>query len=222
MTMRALACMLLAALLGLAGCSSTVFQSLPSGASTDCDPAWPGRWQPVGSDASQPKDAVEIGADCRTATVKGETKPLHLTLVDTGKARYLQLHNDSGEPDCIGPGKSRCGAALLRYEREGDTIRIYDADHAKIAAAIKDKQIDGYTERSGMRECPASSESEKIDEGKCTPGEVYRNYVAGDGKRIARLLRQHPEYFAREPLMILQRVPADAPVAPAPTPPPER
>ena len=211
MTVRALCCVLLLALLGVAGCSTTVFQSLPTGASTDCDPAWPGRWQPVatGSDEMKPKDALEISADCRTATVKGEAKPMHLTLVDTGKARYLQLHNDSGEPDCIGPGKSRCGASLLRYERDGDSIRLYDPDHAKVAAAIKAGKIEGYSEHPDAKELKSSEP-------------VYRNFVAGDGKRIEKLLRQHPEYFTREPLMILQRVPADAPTEPASTPTPEQ
>ena len=217
--MARLSCLaLLALLLGLAGCSTTVFQSLPEGSSTDCDPAWPGRWQPVASadEAVKPKDAVEFSADCRTATVKGEAKPVRLTRVDTGKARYLQLHNDSGEPDCIGPGKTRCGAVLLRYEREGDIIRIYDVDHAKVAAAINGKKIDGHTINSGMRECPASQESEKVDEKKCTPGDMVNNYIAGDGKRIAKLLRKHPEFFTGEPLMVLRRAPAEAPPATEP------
>lgn len=192
--------LLLALLLGLAGCSTTVFQSLPIGATTDCDPAWPGRWQPLatGNDAIKPKDAVEISADCRTATIKGEAKPMRLTLIDTGKARYLQLHNDSGEPDCIGPGKTRCGAVLLRYERDGDTIRIYDPDHARVATAIKAGKIEGFSER------PDSG-------GLKTSEPVYRNYIAGDGKRITKLLRKHPEFFAGEPLMVLRRAPAQIP-----------
>ncbi len=199
--------LLLALLLGLAGCSTTVFQSLPTGTTTDCDPAWPGRWQPVATsgEAMKPQGALEVSADCRTATVKGEAKPMRLTLVDTGKARYLQLHNDSGEPDCIGQGKTRCGAVLLRYERDGDTIRIYDPDHAKVAAAIKGKKIEGFSERP--------------DSGALKTSEpVYRNFIAGDGKRIAKLLRRHPEFFASEPLMVLQRAPADAPADAAPTP----
>ena len=193
-------------LLGLAGCSTTVFESLPSGATTDCDPAWPGHWQPMATQPgeTQRQGVVEISADCRTATTKGEARPMRLTLVDTGKARYLQLHNDSGEPDCIGDGKAHCGAALLRYQRDGDTIRLYDADHAKVAAAIKGKKVDGHTERADGKELKTSEPT-------------FRNFVAGDGKRIARLLRKHPEWFAGEPLMVLRRVPADA-VPPTATP----
>ena len=204
--MHRLACLgLLALLLGLAGCSTTVFESLPTGSTTDCDPAWPGRWEPVGTadDPMKPQGVVEIAADCRSATTKGETKPVHLTLIDTGAGQYLQLHNDSGKPDCVGEGNKRCGAALLRYERDGDSMRLYDADHAWIAAAIKAKKIDGHSERADTK-------------GMKTKEPTYNNFIAGDGKRIAKLLRQHPQLFVREPLMILRRVPAgDAPTVDA-------
>lgn len=198
--MHRLACLgLLGLLLGLTGCSTTVFESLPTGATTDCDPAWPGRWEPVGTDDDpmKPQGVVQLAADCRSATTKGETKPVHLTLIDTGADRYLQLHNDSGKPDCIGDGNTHCGATLLRYERDGDTMRLYDADHAWIAAAIKAKKIDGYSARGDTQ-------------GLKTKEPVYRNFIAGDGKRIAMLLRKHRDMFAREPLVILRRAPADA------------
>ncbi|MEG2940681.1 MAG: hypothetical protein RR969_03755 [Thermomonas sp.] len=198
--MPRLACIaLLALLLGLAGCSSTVFQSLPTGSTTDCDPAWPGRWEPVASanDDMKPQGAVEIAADCRSATIKGERKPIRLTLIDTGNARYLQVHNDSGKPDCVGPGNTRCGATLLRYENDGDTMRLYDADHAWIAAAIKGKKIDGTSTRPDTK-------------GLKTSEPTYNNFIAGDAKAIAKLLRKHPQLFTREPLLVLRRVAADA------------
>ena len=197
---------LLALLLGLGGCSTTVFESLPTGTSTDCDPAWPGRWEPVGSsnDDMKPQGVVEIAADCRSATTKGETKPVHLTLIETRTGQYLQLHNDSGKPDCVGPGNTRCGAALLRYERDGDTMRLYDADHAWIAAAIKAKKIEGTSTRPDTQ-------------GLKTKEPTYNNFIAGNPDRIAKLLRKHPQLFTREPLMVLRRVPADATSAtPAP------
>jgi hypothetical protein len=197
MNMR-LAGLLIAAALGVAGCSTTVFESLPAGIATDCDPAWPGLWRPDAGDGdATPKRAVEIAADCRSATSDGERKSMHLTLVDTGQARYLQVHNDSGAPDCIGQGTRRCGVALLRYEREGDTIRIFDADHARIATAIKDGEVAGYSDDADQA-------------GTKTRDPVHRNFVAGDATRIARLLRRHPEFFAGEPLAVLRRVPADA------------
>ena len=210
--MQRLACLgLLAMLLGLAGCSSTVFESLPTGSTTDCDPAWPGRWEPVGTadDPMKPQDVVEIAADCRSATTKGETKPVHLTLIDTGAGQYLQLHNDSGKPDCVGDGNTRCGATLLRYERDGDTMRLYDADHAWIAAAIKAKKIDGHSERADTK-------------GLKTKEPTYRNFIAGDGKRIAKLLRKHAQLFTAEPLMVLRRAAADAAPAAEAAPAPAR
>ena len=197
---------LLALLLGLGGCSTTVFESLPTGTSTDCDPAWPGRWEPDASadDDMKPQGVVEIAADCRSATTKGETKPVHLTLIETRTGQYLQLHNDSGKPDCVGPGNTRCGAALLRYERDGDTMRLYDADHAWIAAAIKAKKIEGTSTRPDTQ-------------GLKTKEPTYNNFIAGNPDRNAKLLRKHPQLFAREPLMVLRRIPADATSAtPAP------
>lgn len=206
MSVRGLASMFLCAMLGLAGCSTTVFESLPAGTTTDCDPAWPGHWLPQATTTGEaPSQAsAEISADCHSVTSKGETKPLHLTLVDTGRERYLQVHNESGGPDCIGEGKAHCGWTLLRYEREGDVIRVYDPDHARIAAAIRAGKLAGY------------SEDDEASRDK-TSEPVFRNYVAGDGTQVARLLHRHPEYFARKSFMVLRRVaavaavPADSP-----------
>ena len=44
--MRALAALLLIAMLGVSGCSTTLFESLPTGASTGCDPAGRGAGNP--------------------------------------------------------------------------------------------------------------------------------------------------------------------------------
>ena len=198
--MHRMACLALLVLLsGIGGCSSTVFESIPNGTTTDCDPAWPGGWEPVGNadDDMKPQGVVQIAADCRSATTKGETKPVHLTLIDTRAGQYLQVHNDSGKPDCIGEGKTRCGTTLMRYERDGDTMRLYDADHAWIAAAIKAKKIDGYSTRADTK-------------GMKTKEPTYRNFIAGDGKRVEKLLRKHPQLFTSEPLLVLRRVPADA------------
>ena len=65
--MHAMQTLLLAALLGVGGCSTTVFESVPVGASTDCDPAWPGHWQPVAHARRwrpSPRIRLEISADC--------------------------------------------------------------------------------------------------------------------------------------------------------------
>lgn len=193
-----------ALLLGLAGCSTTVFESIPTGTTTDCDPAWPGLWQPVdtANDATKPKDVLEISPDCRIATTKNEAKPkpMHLTLIGTRAGRqYLQIHNDDGQPDCIGGGKTHCGYVLMRYERDGDTIRLYDPDHAKVAATINKGSIKGFSERADGKELKTSEP-------------VHRNFIAGDAGKIDKLLRQHPEIFNAQPFIVLHRV-ASAPPA---------
>lgn len=200
---------MLSLLLGLAGCSTTVFESLPTGTNTDCDPAWPGRWQPIdpSNDAKKPDDAVEIAADCRSAITKGERKPVHLTLVDTGTGRYLQMHNESGKPDCIGKDQALCGHVLFRYERDGGTIRLYDVDHARVATDIGRKKIRGHSERqdgSGVK----------------TDKPIHQNFIAGDGKHIATLLRRRPELFGSEPLLVLRRVSAEPATTGETAPPP--
>ncbi len=209
--------LLFAALLGLGGCSTTVFESIPVGSTTDCDPAWPGRWQPVAmpgdaageapGDATKPKDALEISADCRTATTKSENKPkpMHLTLIDSKAGQFLQVHNDNGEPDCIGGGKAHCGYVLLRYERDGDTIRLYDPDHAKVAAAIGKGSLKGFSERADGKELKTSEP-------------VHRNLIAGDAGEIERVLRQHRELFNPEPLVVLHRATDMPPSADAAAP----
>ncbi len=205
-----------ALLLGLAGCSTTVFESVPTGTATDCDPAWPGRWQPLAmaDDAGKPKDMLEISPDCRTATTKseGKPKPMHLTLIKTRAGQqYLQIHNDDGQPDCIGAGKAHCGYVLMRYEREGDTIRVYDPDHARVAAAVNKGSIKGFSERADGKELKTSEP-------------IHRNFLAGDPVKIEKLFRQHPEIFNAQPFIVLHRVtnppPADTtepaePVRPA-------
>ncbi len=187
--------LVLALLLGLNGCSTTVFESLPIGTTTDCDPAWPGRWLPVATaeNETKPEDVAEISADCSSVITKGEPKPFHVTLITNQTGQYLQVHNDSGEPDCIGEGKAHCGYALMRYERDGDTIRIYDPDHAKVAAAIAKGTLKGFSERPDDKQLKSSEPT-------------YRNFIGGDGKQIDKVLRQHPDLFGAEPLVVLQRV----------------
>lgn len=201
---RAAGVMMMALLLGLAGCSTSVFESIPTGSTTDCDPAWPGLWQPVTSpgDANKPQGTLEISADCRSATSKDDAKPkpLHLTLITTNTGQYLQVHNDDGNPDCIGDGKAHCGYVLVRYEREGDTIRLYDPDHARVANIIATGRIKGFSEPPDARQMKTSEPT-------------FRNFIAGNGRQVAKLLRQQPDLFVAEPLVILHRtdaIPTDA------------
>ena len=206
--MSRLASILLSALLlGLAGCSTTVFESMPTGHTTDCDPAWPGRWKPVAmpdDDPAKSKDVLEISADCRTATMKSDSKPkpLHLTLIDSKAGQFLQVNNDNGDPDCIGAGTSHCGYVLLRYERDGDIIRLYDPDHATAAVAIAKGSIKGYSAPDEQRQTKTS-----------TP--TYRNFVAGDAGIIENVLRRHPQLFNSKPMLVLRHLAAPATPKPA-------
>lgn len=195
-------------LLGLVACSTTLFESMPTGTTTDCDPAWPGRWQPVSmpDDATRPNDVLEISADCRTVSTKseGKSEPAHLVLINTTGGQFLQILNN-GDPDCIGQGKAHCGFSLLRYERDGDTIRVFDPDHAKVAAAINRGSIKGFSEPPDAKALKSSQPT-------------FRNFIAGDGKQIEKLLRQHPDLFVAEPRVVLQRLasaPTDIPDATA-------
>lgn len=189
-------------LLGLAGCSTTVFESLPVGTTTQCDPAWPGHWQAIPlKDTDGPGGTLDISPDCSTiiASDKGTPEPTHLSLVDTGHGQYLQLRDAGDKPRCVGKGKTHCGYMLLRYERDGDTIRLYDVDHAQVAAAIRSGTIQGY--------------SKPLDIGQKDSTPIHSNFIAGDPQRITRLLRDHPEVFEQKPFGPLKHV--AKPVAPA-------
>ena len=199
MTRRNAASLLLLLLLaGLAGCSMTVFESLPAGRATHCDPAWPGHWQRLPKhDPAPPPDTapLQILPGCRSVIANGEEKPLDLTLIDSGGRQYLRLKPGAG-PDCAGKGNTRCGLLLFRYDRDGDTIQLHEPDHAWVSAAIQRGDLEGYSAPIP----PEEVESE-------TP--LRRNFVAGDADRIAALLAQHP-FFDDAPLLLIRRVPAPA------------
>jgi len=199
MTCRNAASLLLLLLLaGLAGCSMTVFESLPAGAVTRCHPAWPGHWQRIPKDSQAlPPDAgaLEILPGCRSVIANGEEKPLDLTLIDAGGHQYLRFKPGEG-PDCAGEGRTRCGLLLFRYERNGDTISLYEADHAWVSAAIQRGDLEGYSAPIPTDEAKAESP-------------LRRNFVAGDADRIAALLARHP-FFDNQPLVRIRRVPAPA------------
>src|SRR5690606_9597657 len=84
-TVRLLAATLL--LLALSGCSMTVFESLPTGETTRCDPAWPGHWAQVksmsGKASEGSPEVIEIDATCSKSGKPGDTEPAPLLLVTT-------------------------------------------------------------------------------------------------------------------------------------------
>ena len=198
---------LLFVLFALTGCSTTVFESIPRGSMTDCDPAWPGRWKPLATSEipSTPKDTLDISTDCRNATIEGKTKPTNLSLIDTDRMQYLLIHNDNRSLDCIGSDGSHCGVILFRYVREGDTIKLFAPDHAKVAALIKAGKLQGFS-------APLQ------DKGLSTSAPNYQNFIAGDPEQIRKLLHKRSELFSSKPQIVLQRMPTIETPSNQPTP----
>ncbi len=204
--MRSILCCLLLTLPALlGGCSSTVFESLPEGTAVQCDPAWPGRWIPHDSDATDAgaPQIMEITSDCRNIVDAGKLKPLNVTLIRNAHGEFLDVRNDSNETDCVGENHTYCGHVLWRYQRDGDILRVYAPDHAKIAEAILQGRIGGYQSSNTGR---SDSDSDR----------VYRNFVAGNPQRISKILQEHPEFFVDTPSIELQRAPAVTPAENAP------
>ena len=205
-TLRLLASTLL--LLALSGCSMTVFESLPTGETTRCDPAWPGHWAQVksmsGKASEGSPEVIEIDATCSKSGKPGDTEPAPLLLVTTPDGRqYIDFMNEDGSQRCKPGAKDdakdgkKCGHMLLRYEHVGDEIRVYEVDHGKAAALIRGKKIRGETEQLAL--------PEESDPKKDKPEPVYFNIVAGDARRVDKVLRDTPELFASEPLMVMRR-----------------
>lgn len=203
--------LLLPMFLLLGGCSSSLFESLPAGTVSTCDPALPGPWTVISADSAAPNSlprSLEIAADCRTVFDEGQPKPVKANFVHSRAGNFVEALNDSGDLDCIGENRSHCGHFLLRYELVGSQLRLYMPDHARIAEALEHGQIQGY-------QPPPPDDPPQGQE------PVYRNFVAGDPEQIARVLAQHPEFFVAEPTTVLERghAAANPSAAPKPAPP---
>lgn len=206
--MRILSSLLLPCLLLLGGCSSSVFESLPAGNVSTCDPALPGRWIVTKSDASANEALprpLEVASDCRTVTDQGQPKPIQANFVHTRAGNFVEALNDSGKLDCAGENDTYCGHYLLRYEISGDQMRLYMPDHARISQALAQGRVKGYQ----------TPQPEQVPEGQ---ERIYHNFVAGNPAQIARILRRHPEFFVARPSTVLVRdtAPAAEPAAATP------
>lgn len=197
----------------LTGCSTTVYESLPVGSMTRCDSGWPGLWNVTGrganaASATPEANTVIITTDCRMLDKDGSSKPLNVSLLTTRDGQYLVVSNDRGTPDCVGANYTHCGYQLLRFERDGDVMRVYFPDNARVSKAIADGVVKGYQGPVPRQQDPNSEPT-------------YRNFIAGNSREVARILREHPEFFLTEPQFVLKRAPADMPatslVPPAPS-----
>jgi len=208
MTMRILSSLLLPCLLLLGGCSSSLFESLPEGTVSSCDPALPGRWIVIQGDS--PADGtlphpLEVASDCRMVADQGQSKPVRVNFVHSRAGDFVEALNDSGKLDCAGDNDTYCGHYLLRYEIRDDQLRLYMPDHARISQALAQGQVKGYQPPQ-----PA-----QVPEGQ---ERTYHNFVAGNPAQIARILRRHPEFFVTRPTTVLVRDTATV-GEPASTPP---
>ena len=194
--------------LALAGCSMTVFESLPPGETTRCDPAWPGHWAQVKSMSGKASDGspevVEIDARCSKSGKPGDTEPAPLLLVTTPDGRrYIDFLDDDGNQRCKpgdkadARGNRKCGHMLLRYEHVGDEIRVYEVDHDRVAGLIRAKKLRGETEQLPLPQDPGPKNGK--------PAPVHFSLVAGDPGRIDKVLRDTPGLFSSEPLMVMRR-----------------
>lgn len=208
--MRPLVWLLLLSFTFLGGCSTTLFESLPMGATTDCDPAWVGRWKaldPKDENAAEAPEISEITADCRIIGKDGRSKLMTLSVIESRAGRFIDVRNESGKMDCLEGDDRYCGHFLVRYEVDGNRIRVYFPDHARISEAIAKGQINGYRSQQ-----PPQRQRES------TP--VYYNFIAGSPEQITRILLGHPEFFETKPTLELERVADTAASHPAQAPPP--
>lgn len=205
----------------LPGCSNTLFASLPVGAVTACDPAWPGVWRRIRNDGSIPKpdDVIRISTDCKQITSTENGKPKveqhDLQLIDTAAGQFVVDAESGTDPrTCLGNGSSHCGFYLLRYQRHGQRIDLFDADHVRVHDAIAAHAIAGYTTQTNRPQEGASGKTDATSaDGKPTSTATdagaqkptYDNLIDGSPEQIARILAQHPEFFDSKPLISLQR-----------------
>ena len=164
-----------------------------------------------------------INADCTKLTIsdaqKTQTEPHVMRLVHSRAGDFLSVGNP-GEPDkdCFGDGNTHCGIDLMRYVRTGDRIELFKPDHRRVHEALEAHVVSGYTEmqiqtqdtavngtqsRSGAVPPGLIAARAAAQDDKQTP--TYRNLIAGSPAQISRILEQHPEFFADEPFLILQR-----------------
>jgi hypothetical protein len=215
---------LLALVIG--GCSRTLYESLPVGKTTTCDPAWPGRWK--AEDPEHKKQIEEawitINADCTeiTSTDQDGTKreDFKLELVATRAGDFLWVSDNDRKPECLESDSMHCGYSLMKYIRAGDEIRVYNPDHNKVHAAIADRSVPGHSQPLGKTRPTASANdtsdaalAENASSAAATRGTGpsaqditgYNNQISGNAEQIATILEQHPEFFESEPWMILHR-----------------
>ena len=171
------------ALLGLAGCSATRFESPPGDALDSCDTRWRGLWIARDDDGKLEDTAIEVDAGCRLllhdqAERGGPVKAVHVpgNFARVARKDYVVVSDLALKPVYeFGPVPGVAAQpdktfVLLRYEIRGDRLRLYDIDDDAVARLVLARKIDGTMLKS--------------EDG-------LQVYVQGDRARIAQVLAAH-------------------------------
>ncbi len=152
------------ALLALAACTETRFESPPGDEIVACDPAWKGLWVDASEDRSSNKPdelAFLVDQECRFIMLErpeqdGPPKQIHIPLNyvhDHGKHYIVVADNQLGETVKLDPvhGIEPVPAKsffIARYQVDHDHLRIWQVDSKRSAHLVIDNVLDGTVDRS--------------------------------------------------------------------------
>jgi hypothetical protein len=214
MTLRLLLCL---CCLLMAGCSRTVFESIPTGASSECDRRLVGTWRTGewgldgAEEAVDEEDAhyVVVTPACEILDWYTRRTPSDLRdlptlrfVADKGNA-YAYFPDSLGDdedsdehaPAASGTPWAR-GYVLFRYVVDEDRIAVYPVDDRRVAGLIRRKLIPGG--RSVLASGDGSDRASGEDP-------EFQNFVPGSSAKISGLLKAHPDIFRSRPMGILHR-----------------
>lgn len=181
------------ALLVLAACSETRFESTPGDNIEACDPAWKGLWVDASANAakSEPDElGFRVDQECRFLLLErpekdGPPKEIHIPLNfvhDQGKDYLVIADNQLAEVvdlaaiHGINPAPQK-SFFIARYELVDDRLRVYPVDAKRAANLVIDAVLDGT-----------------VDAGK----NQLHVYIQGDRAKVLDIVR-HNRIFAEKP-----------------------
>ncbi len=218
---RAWRALLLAALAAaLAGCSPTLFESVPAGTASACDPRLVGTWRTGEWTLDEAEDRVDeedatylvVTPGCEVldwysrkvpSDLAGYDRPTFIAAAGRHYAavRYRQDDEDKGGGIGVDDDKDAgrpedAGFLLFRYVVSGDRIAVHQIDSRRVARLIARKQISG---RTRILDDGDGDDVSGDDEPQLV------NVVSGSDKEIAALLRARPDLFLSGAMGILHR-----------------
>lgn len=165
MTIRMLCCV--GALLALAACVETRFESPPGDKIVACDPAWKGLWVDASKDAStsEPDElAFLVDQECRFFMLErpekdGPPKQIHIPLnyVHDQDKHYLVIADnqlkdivDLAPVHGIKPAPKK-SFFVARYEVDHARLRIYPVNAKRMASLVVNDELDGTVDASNKQ-----------------------------------------------------------------------